>query len=830
MKNFKKLYLGMLFTVLVRIGFSQTISNHFFGQNAWMPDTIGNVVYYGKLHQQWGNIQSSNTSIVRFGGIAPDQHMPTNFQYVRMIDSIRAKGMEPVIQVPFNNWAYTANQAAAIVTYINVTKAKHVKYWIIGNEPNLGYSYTTASQIANFIRPFATAMKNVDPSILIVGPEIAWFDYTIMDGLTNPGGPDDITGKDANGRYYIDVVSFHTYPFSGSQNRASVISNLTEPYKFQDNLIHLNQRVTACNTFHTRTGTAALKTAVTEANIDYQNPAGDNLGGVGASSFLGGQFLAEMFGIGLKNGVDFMNIWSVVEGNTAASNIGYIDGSTNTKKPLYYHFKLMAENFKGTYANATTTVANVKSFGSKDGQHVYVIVMNEDLTNNYPYTVRLNTAAASGTNALKINVNANIATEYTDVLTNQSTVLLTFDLAGNLTKKCVYGLASHAVSNLAPTCTDYNTIAGLAPVANFSATTTQICGSGSTTFTDLSTNTPTSRTWTFTGGTPATSTASNPVVSYSVAGTYAVTLTSTNSTGSNTKTTSGYITVSAGPTTPSVISGIKTGLCVAGVSSTTYSVPAVVNATSYTWTAPTGTTITAGQGTRIITLTIGSNFSFGNLTVKANSSCGSSALRIATLHSIVSSPYAITGLTSGLAGHTNVTYTVPAVSGASSYTWTTPVGVTLVSGQGTRTIIVNFATNFVSGNLLVKSNNGCGSSASRLLALSGTGILKDLVADSTTTAPVVNEAMLSDYEINLFPNPSDGNFSISMTQNNAQGSNYKVEVVNELGQEVYKSNASFSSGREEISLTDKLTNGVYFVRVGKSDDKTMTTKRMVINK
>ena len=87
----------------------------------------------------------------------------------------------------------------------------------------------------------------------------------------------------------------------------------------------------------------------------------------------------------------------------------------------------------------------------------------------------------------------------------------------------------------------------IAPIANFTATpTTVVAGTGTAsqvTFTDASTNTPTSWAWTFTGGTPATSTAQNPVVSYATPGTYQVALTATNSSGSNTKTTVNYITV-----------------------------------------------------------------------------------------------------------------------------------------------------------------------------------------------------------------------------------------------------------------------------------------------
>jgi len=460
MKNIKKiiqlslLVISSLFLTNVQ---AQNISSHFFGQNAWMPDSIGSTPYYGKLHQQWGNIKNSNASVIRFGGIGADRNMPTNFQYIKMIDSIRANGMEPTIQVPFDKWHWTAQQAADIVKFINVTMGRHVKYWSIGNEPDLGYAYTTAAQIAAYTKSFATAMKNVDPSILIMGPETAWYNTNIINGLTTPNGPDDITGKDMYGRYYLDIISFHMYGFDGTQTRAQVISNLTAPGKLQDNLILLNGRIANCNAAHGRTGTAALKTAITEANIGWQNNVADNLYGVGANSFIGGQYWAEMLGVSMKHGVDMVNFWSIAEGNSPVLNIGYIDNQTNKKKPSYYHFKLLAENFKGTYANGTTNQVNVKSFGSKSIQQICVLILNEDQTATHNYKVKLNTTAITTTNtSLKINIDANLATEYSDVIQSQSTVLLIFNAAGALIKKYEYSLNTHAVADLAPTLTQFN--------------------------------------------------------------------------------------------------------------------------------------------------------------------------------------------------------------------------------------------------------------------------------------------------------------------------------------------------------------------------------------
>ena len=90
-----------------------------------------------------------------------------------------------------------------------------------------------------------------------------------------------------------------------------------------------------------------------------------------------------------------------------------------------------------------------------------------------------------------------------------------------------------------------------APVADFTANVTTVSVGGSVNFTDLSTNTPTQWAWTFNGGTPSSSTIKNPSgIIYNTAGTYSVSLTATNSGGSNTNTKTSYITVTSGTVPP----------------------------------------------------------------------------------------------------------------------------------------------------------------------------------------------------------------------------------------------------------------------------------------
>ena len=143
----------------------------------------------------------------------------------------------------------------------------------------------------------------------------------------------------------------------------------------------------------------------------------------------------------------------------------------------------------------------------------------------------------------------------------------------------------------------------LPPVAQFAALPTAGCAPVTVQFSDQSTGgAATSWAWQFPGGNPATSTAQNPTVTYTAAGTYSVTLTASNAAGSNTQTKSGFITVNSTPTAAFTAS-------VNGATATFSNTS--TNAGSYSWNfgdSQTSTTASpshtyATDGTYIVTLT-----------------------------------------------------------------------------------------------------------------------------------------------------------------------------------------------------------------------------------
>jgi PKD repeat protein len=143
--------------------------------------------------------------------------------------------------------------------------------------------------------------------------------------------------------------------------------------------------------------------------------------------------------------------------------------------------------------------------------------------------------------------------------------------------------ATNAGGSNTKTNNAYVTVTALVavPLAAFTAAPRSGVAPLSVSFTDQSTNAPTSWSWTFGDG--GTATTQNPGHSYATAGTYTVTLTAANAAGSNTITSDAYVTVTAPVVTPvAVFEGTPTsGAAPLAVSFTDQSTNAP---TSWSWT------------------------------------------------------------------------------------------------------------------------------------------------------------------------------------------------------------------------------------------------------
>ncbi len=98
---------------------------------------------------------------------------------------------------------------------------------------------------------------------------------------------------------------------------------------------------------------------------------------------------------------------------------------------------------------------------------------------------------------------------------------------------------------------------GVVPTAFASSSSNTICAGGSISFADGSSNSPTSWSWSFPGGSPASSTAQNPPsITYAGTGTYVVTVIATNSVGASTPYTTAVTVINTPTSVPT-----NTGTC-----------------------------------------------------------------------------------------------------------------------------------------------------------------------------------------------------------------------------------------------------------------------------
>ncbi|NJO92524.1 MAG: hypothetical protein HC831_28820, partial [Chloroflexia bacterium] len=142
-----------------------------------------------------------------------------------------------------------------------------------------------------------------------------------------------------------------------------------------------------------------------------------------------------------------------------------------------------------------------------------------------------------------------------------------------------------------------------------------------------------------------------------------------------------------------------------------YSVPNISGATGYSWALPSGAVIVEGENTRNITVDFLSNAISGDIVVRGINSCGtshlSSKLRV-NMDLLPNNALSISGYDKIRAGETGVTYSTAPITNATGYIWSLPPGASIVAGENTRTITVNFSEDAVSGDISVFGSNPAG--------------------------------------------------------------------------------------------------------------------------
>ncbi|MEP7171068.1 MAG: T9SS type A sorting domain-containing protein, partial [Bacteroidota bacterium] len=271
------------------------------------------------------------------------------------------------------------------------------------------------------------------------------------------------------------------------------------------------------------------------------------------------------------------------------------------------------------------------------------------------------------------------------------------------------------------------------------------------------------------------------------------------------------------PSNPGPISGPAYGLC--NVSGINYSIAPVAGVLYYYWFVPPGATITAGQATTQITVSFGTpSTCFDDIYIFAVNACGISynSLHISGTTAI---PGAISGAENGVCSTNGVNYSITPVFGAVSYTWTVPYGATIV-GAGSNTftttaasINVNYGSNFSgSGNVCVKTNNGCGSSSTSCKQVNAKPDMPSAITGSSSVcahanvvyqvSPLVAGATSYNWTVPNGASVTAGQGTSQATVHFGTSSgNVSVKAVNGCGYSNYKSKAVTISCREAESLT-----------------------------
>ncbi|MFL5753898.1 MAG: PKD domain-containing protein [Bacteroidia bacterium] len=184
-----------------------------------------------------------------------------------------------------------------------------------------------------------------------------------------------------------------------------------------------------------------------------------------------------------------------------------------------------------------------------------------------------------------------------------------------------------------------------------------------------------------------------------------------------------------------------------------YSMSITNPGSTYNWTIPPGATMVSGQGTSIITVNWGTTG--GTIFCTETYACGSlppSSINISIGTSPNTSP--ISGTSPVCQNATAITYSVTNTAG-STYNWTIPAGATLISGQGTNLITVNWGA--TGGSISVTETNTCGNGT----AVSFTVVVNTLPA----TTP-----------INGSPTVCPNSTNVIYSTNNTAGSTYNWTV------------------------------------------------------
>jgi len=280
------------------------------------------------------------------------------------------------------------------------------------------------------------------------------------------------------------------------------------------------------------------------------------------------------------------------------------------------------------------------------------------------------------------------------------------------------------------------------PVASFTASVTEICVGQTVTFTDTSTNIPSAWTWTFEGGTPASSTDQNPVITYNMPGVYDVTLMAANYNGTNTVVATDQIIVYAYPI---ITSTTPASRCDSG----TVTLQASTNVGTLNWyDAATGGTL-VGTGTSFTTPSLSSTTTY--YVESLNGVCSSS--RSAVVATVNTTPTITSTTPATRCGSGSVTISATASAGTIWWYDAPTAGTLLASGTSFSPNVTVTTTYYVEITL-----NGCTSPRTAVVVTVNTTptITSTTPASRCDAGTVTLQATASSGTLNWYDAPTGG--------------------------------------------------------------------------
>jgi hypothetical protein len=191
-----------------------------------------------------------------------------------------------------------------------------------------------------------------------------------------------------------------------------------------------------------------------------------------------------------------------------------------------------------------------------------------------------------------------------------------------------------------------------------------------------------------------------------------------------------------------------------------------------------------------------------------------------TIYTTPERPATVSGPTTISCG--SYTYTTPLNPLVSSFQWTAPTGATIVSGQGTNSVVIEFSNAVAtSSTLFVRAVSLCGvNGPSKSVTLTKQAcVARGISAEQEVKTDLVTYS-------ELYPNPSSTSFNIDIEVNESSSVNILVYSAN--GSRVSDKKHIVQKGKNTINTdVTKLAEGIYMVKIINNSNGNVATKKFI---